>query len=88
VQRSWFPTVIKAKYKPAYPALENFLMSIGRRYLLRPVYVKLAETPDGLEFARRVYARARPGYHSLTRQGIDPVLKWDEAAAETPDRTQ
>ena len=87
VQRSWFPNVIEAKYEPAYRALETFLLSIGRRYLLRPVYMKLAETPEGLEFARRVYAQARPGYHSLTQQGIDLVLKWDEVAAETPDET-
>ena len=82
VQRSWFPNVIAANYQPAYPALEKFLLSIGRRYLLRPVYQALASTPEGLAFARRVYAQARPGYHSLTQQGIDIVLKWDETAAK------
>jgi hypothetical protein len=88
VQRSWFPNVIEAGYEPAYPALETFLTSIGRRYLLRPVYMKLAETPEGLAFARRVYTIARPGYHSLTQQGIDIVLKWDEVAVEAPDEKQ
>ncbi len=81
VQRSWFPNVIAANYQPAYPAIEAFLMSIGRRYILRPVYLKLAETPEGLEFARGVYAKARPGYHAITQQGIDAVLKWDEVQA-------
>lgn len=80
VQRSWFPNVIEAKYEAAYPAIENFLVSIGRRYLIRPVYLKLAETPEGLEFARGVYAKARPGYHAVTQQGMDIVLKWDEVA--------
>lgn len=88
VQRSWFPNVIEAGYTPAYPALETFLTSIGRRYLLRPVYLKLAETPEGLAFARRVYAIARPGYHSLTQQGIDIVLKWDEVVVEAPNEKQ
>ncbi len=78
VQRSWFPNVIAANYEPAYPALEEFLLTIGRRYLLRPVYQKLAETAEGLAFARRIYAKARPGYHSLTANGIDLVLKWEE----------
>ncbi len=77
VQRSWFPNVIAARWQPGYPAIETFLISIGRRYLLRPVYMKLAETPEGLEFARRVYAQARPGYHSITSNGIDLVLKWN-----------
>jgi aminopeptidase N len=88
VQRSWFPNVIEAGYQPAYPALEKFLTSIGRRYLLRPVYLKLAETPEGLAFARQVYTIARPGYHSLTQQGIDIVLKWDEVAVEAPNEKQ
>ena len=88
VQRSWFPNVIEAGYEPAYPALEAFLTSIGRRYLLRPVYLKLAETPEGLAFARQVYTIARPGYHSLTQQGIDIVLKWDEVAVEAPNEKQ
>jgi aminopeptidase N len=87
VQRSWFPNVIAAQWQPAYPALEQFLVSIGRRYLLRPVYMKLAETPEGLEFARRVYAKARPGYHSLTTTELDELLGWhdhDQATARRP----
>jgi aminopeptidase N len=74
VQRSWFPCVIAAKYEPAYPELEQFLMTVGRSYLVRPVYLELAKTPEGLEFARRVYEKARPGYHAITRTGIDLVL--------------
>ncbi len=35
---------------------------------------KRAATEDGLAFARDVYARARPGYHSTTRAAIDAVL--------------
>jgi hypothetical protein len=50
--------------------------------------MKLAETPEGLAFARRVYAMARPGYHAITQQGIDVVLKWDEVAIEAPDERQ
>lgn len=83
VQRSWFPNAIAAKYEAAYPAMEHFLMTIGRRYLLRPVYQKLAETPEGMEFARHVYAQARPGYHTLTANGIDIVLRWDEVVGTT-----
>jgi leukotriene-A4 hydrolase len=77
VQRSWFPNVIAANWQPGYPAIETFLVTIGRRYLLRPVYMKLAETPDGTAFARRVYAQARPGYQSITVKGIDELLEWD-----------
>jgi aminopeptidase N len=81
VQRSWFPCVIAARYEPAYPAIESFLMTIGRRYLVRPVYLELAKTPEGLEFARRVYEKARPGYHAVTQTGIDLILYPEEQGA-------
>ena len=78
VQRSWFPNVIAADWQPGYAALETFLITIGRRYLLRPVYMELARTPEGMAFARSVYEKARPGYHSITVNGIDEVLQWNE----------
>jgi aminopeptidase N len=81
LQRSWFPSVIAAKYEPAYPALEEFLTTIGRRYLLRPVYIELAKTPEGLDFARTVFKKASPGYHAITRTGIELVLYPEEKPA-------
>jgi aminopeptidase N len=81
VQRSWFPAVIAAKYEPAYPSIERFLVTIGRRYLVRPVYMELAKTPDGLEFARRVFQRAKPGYHPITAASVELVLYPEKGAA-------
>jgi len=74
VQRSWFPNVIAANWQPGYPAIETYLTTIGRRFMVRPIYMDLARTPQGLEFAREVYKKARPGYHSITQTGIDLVL--------------
>ncbi|HET6347984.1 MAG TPA: M1 family metallopeptidase [Candidatus Krumholzibacteria bacterium] len=74
VQRYWFPVAIDAHYDAANAAIENFLMTVGRRFIVRPVYMELAKTPEGLEFARAVYKKARPGYHAMTQTGIDLVL--------------
>jgi len=82
IQRSWFPSVIAGKYQPAYPALENYLMTIGRRFYIRPIYMELAKTPEGLEWARGVYKKARPGYHPMTQTGIDLVLYPDKKSAQ------
>jgi aminopeptidase N len=81
IQRSWLPSVIAAKWEPGYPALENYLMTIGRRFFVRPIYMDLAKTPEGLEWARGVYKKARPGYHPMTQTGIDLVL-YPEKKAE------
>jgi hypothetical protein len=78
VRRSWFLLVIANDYTPAYPALREFLVGVGRRWLIRPLYEKLAETDDGLHWAREVYRDARPGYHAVTATTIDGILGWDE----------
>ncbi len=74
IRRSWFNVVIDSDYRDGYDELESFLLGIGRTWLLRPLYGRLAKTEEGLAFARDVYARARPGYHSTTRAAIDGIL--------------
>jgi leukotriene-A4 hydrolase len=73
---AWLERAIENNYQPAYPALERFLTSQGRRKFLEPLYKKLAATPEGLERAKKIYGEARPGYHSVSRQTIDEILKW------------
>ena len=55
--------------------MENYLLRIGRRKLILPLYRDLAATPAGLELARKIFAKARPGYHPLAQTSIDDVLK-------------
>lgn len=75
---AWFPHVIAQSYQPGYDPLEKFLTGVGRRKFLKPLYAKLAETSEGLERARRIYQKARPGYHSVSYRSIDEVLKWNK----------
>ena len=75
---AWFPHVIGHSYQPGYAALEKFLTGVGRRKFLKPLYTKLAETPDGLERALRIYRKARPGYHPVSYSTIDGILKWQD----------
>jgi aminopeptidase N len=72
----WFVKVIDSRYQPAYPALERFLTTVGRRKFLRPLYMELAKTPEGTEMGLRIYEKARPGYHSVSRNTIDEILGW------------
>jgi len=72
----WFLKVIENKYEPAYGELETYLVRVGRRWLVRPLYTKLAETDDGMFLARKIYRRARPGYHSVTVSTVDAILRW------------
>ncbi|HKI02276.1 MAG TPA: M1 family metallopeptidase [Thermoanaerobaculia bacterium] len=73
---AWLMKVIDSKYEPAYPALERFLTTVGRRKFLRPLYMEMAKTPEGAEMALRIYEKARPGYHSVSQGTLDEILGW------------
>ena len=70
----WLLMAIKAGYAPADARLDEFLLSIGRRKYIKPLYEELVRTPSGRERARAIYARARPGYHPIAQGTIDGIL--------------
>jgi leukotriene-A4 hydrolase len=71
----WLLMSIKNKYSPADARLEEFLVNIGRRKFVRPLYVELAKTDEGMQRACAIYAKARPGYHPITQATIDGIVK-------------
>lgn len=72
---AWFEPVIRRKYTAGYDALENFLVHVGRRKFVKPLFKAMTETPEGKEMAQKIYAKARPNYHSVTQGTIDEMLK-------------
>ena len=75
VLSAWLEKSLDARYKGAYPAIERFLTTQGRRKFLKPLYEKLASNPEDLEFAKKIYAKARPTYHPVSQAAIDAILK-------------
>jgi hypothetical protein len=71
----WLRKAAQERYRGAYPAIERFLTTQGRRRLIKTVYEMLAQNPEDLAFARRIYAQARPAYHPLSQSAIDAILK-------------
>jgi leukotriene-A4 hydrolase len=74
IEYSWLVLVIRNNYQPSYPRLEEYLKTIGRRKLIAPLYTDLMKTTSGTEFAKRVYTKARPGYHPDTVAAIDAIV--------------
>ena len=72
---AWLRVTIRNHYEPAMPALERFLTSVGRRKFLKPLYEDLMKTDWGKNEARRIYARARPLYHSMSTTTLDPIVR-------------
>jgi hypothetical protein len=72
---AWLRVAIRNHFTPALPALERFLTTQGRRKFLRPLYEDLMKTDWGKAEARRIYGRARPLYHPLSANTLDPIVK-------------
>lgn len=75
IKCDWLQLAIRSKYETAYPALEKFLISVGRRKFLKPLYIAMAESPEGKLMADAIYKKARPGYHAVSYHTIDEILK-------------
>ncbi len=71
----WFRLAIAAKYRPADEAMEAYMVRIGRRKLIVPLYRDLEATPEGKLTARAIFAKAREGYHPLAQTSIEEILK-------------
>ena len=71
----WFLIAIANDYPKVYKPLGEFKKTVGRRKFLKPLYEALAKTEKGKVFAREIYKTARAGYHPVSYQTIDAILK-------------
>lgn len=71
----WFPLAVKADYKDAYVAMERFLVNIGRRKFLTPIYKALCEGTEGWVLANAIYAKAKANYHAVAKNTIEELFE-------------
>jgi leukotriene-A4 hydrolase len=73
---AWLKLAIANRFDPALPATERFLTTMGRRKFVLPLFEALiGEGEWGRPVARRIYARARPTYHAVTRGSVDTAMR-------------
>lgn len=75
IEDQWLLMAIRNRYEAAYPRLEEYLTTIGRRKLIKPLYDELVKTPEGKERARAIYKKARSSYHPISVDTIDKIVK-------------
>ena len=72
---AWLQLALANRYEPAVPAAERFLMAMGRRKFVAPLFETLQKEGEwGRPIAQRIYAKARPTYHSVTSGTVDKAL--------------
>lgn len=75
VRFAWLRLAVANRYEPAVPQLEAFLTSMGRRKFVLPLFTDLmGQGQWGKTLAQRIYATARPGYHTVTVGSVDKVV--------------
>ncbi len=74
IASSWLEIAIRNGYEQVYDRIEEFLVGIGRRKLIEPLYKTLVKTDEGRETALRIYAKAKSGYHPLMITTAEKIL--------------
>lgn len=75
IAAAWFEQSIRAEYKAVYPSLEAFLIKVGRRKFLTPLYRAMLETGKK-STALKIYQKARPNYHFVSTNTMDELLDY------------
>ena len=82
----WLLMVVHNGYKSAYPSLEKFLRSVGRRRYVKPLYEELVKSPKNRDLAISIYAEARPRYHPITQASVDAIIGSEHVREPTTPR--
>jgi leukotriene-A4 hydrolase len=69
ILNQWLLMSIRNHYDPANRRLEEFLLTVGRRKYVKPLYEAL-----DAKRAAAIYENARPLYHPITQSTIDALL--------------
>jgi hypothetical protein len=54
--------------------MERFLLKVGRRKYVAPIYKELAKTPENLKWARKLFSKAGEHYHPVTKNTVQEIL--------------
>jgi hypothetical protein len=74
ILQQWLLMAIRNRYTRAYPRLEAFLATVGRRIYIKPLFEELVKTEDGKRFAQALYSRVRGAYHPLSQATVDSIV--------------
>ncbi len=75
IAAAWYELSIhNGYYSENVDDIEKFLIKVGRRKFLTPLYRALKENND-LDKAREIYAKAKTNYHSVSTGTMDALLE-------------
>lgn len=76
VLSAWLQIAARNNFHAVDARLDLFLMTVGRRKFLVPLYEALLEADDGKRRADAIYKRARMRYHAVSQRTLDQLLDY------------
>ncbi len=77
---AWLAIAVRNGYAKADARLDLFLMTVGRRKFLVPLYQAVLASEGGKERAQSIYKRARMRYHAISQRTLDELLDYKPGA--------
>ncbi len=78
IAAAWYQKCIElGHYRHYLPQIEAFLITVGRRKFLTPIYGALKKA-NNLSAAQEIYKKARKNYHAVSVQTLDALLDFNE----------
>lgn len=74
IMAEWYVLGINSGYEDIRPNIEKFLMKVGRRKYLVPIYSTLAKDPENLKWAKMVFEKAKVNYHYVSKSTVQEIL--------------
>lgn len=74
IKAAWFEKTIPNNYTGHGSAVEDFLIKVGRRKFLTPIYKAILKSENGEMKANEIYKKARPNYHAVSKETLDALL--------------
>jgi aminopeptidase N len=75
VKAAWYALGIPNTYVEIREPMEAFLVGMGRRKFLSPLYRAMMANPETKRWAEDIYAKGRPGYHPIAVASIDLIME-------------
>lgn len=74
IQCEWYGICINHGLVEVKPAIRIFLMSVGRRKFLEPLYEKMMASKEFKGFAKELFKEAKSNYHPVSARTISEIV--------------
>jgi leukotriene-A4 hydrolase len=70
----WYMLSLQTKYTTCIPAIENFLMHVGRKKFVKPIYTQMMKDKEQSILAKNIFAKAKNAYHPATTKAVEEIV--------------